>query len=150
MTEISRRLDDYQVVIDLTLAWSELDQLGHANNARYFTWFEEARMAHFKAVEIPTNGDAGWGPILASTRCDFLAPVAWPAQLRIGSRVTRTGRSSFTMEYAAFIVHTDDDTRAESTRCVAVGQGVVVLVRYGEEAGEKVYIDDALRARLET
>ena len=40
MTEISRRLDDYQVVIDLTLAWSELDQLGHANNARYFTWFE--------------------------------------------------------------------------------------------------------------
>ena len=133
------------------LDWSELDVLGHANNARYFTWFEEARMHYFRSVNIPVDEGEGWGPILAHTDCSFLAPVTWPAILHLGGKVTSVGRSSLKMSYAVFIELDPTDTprlnpKPEDLRCVAHGSGVVVLVQY--ERGEKVVIDDALRARL--
>ena len=40
------------------------------------------------------------GPILATTTCDFLAPVVWPAEIVVGSRIAKVGNTSFVMEYA--------------------------------------------------
>ena len=142
----------FTVFMDRRLDWSELDSLGHANNARYFTWFEEARMAYFISVGIPATGEEGWGPILAHTSCDFLAPVHWPAQLHLGARVTRIGSSSLTMEYAIFVEKEHErgtpEGQANSLSCVARGEGVVVLVHYA--TGDKVKIQGELRARLES
>ena len=139
--------DQFSIVVERTLDWSELDALGHANNARYFTWFEEARMAYFTDVGVPTDGVAGWGPILAHTACQFLAPVTWPASLSLCTRPIDLGRSSVTFEYAVFEQHQDAETSEESLVCVALGTGVVVLVRY--ELGEKVAIEGELRERIE-
>ena len=57
--------DEFPIIVERNLDWSELDAFGHANNARYFTWFEEARMAYFTDVGVPTDVVSGWGPILA-------------------------------------------------------------------------------------
>lgn len=137
------QLTDWNLLIERRLDWSELDQLGHANNARYFTWFEEARMAYFERVGIPTDGLRGWGPILAQTECQFRLPVPWPSHLLIGARVSRVGNSSLTMEYVTF---RRDDAHRETLTCVATGSGVIVLVKYDE--GEKVRINDEIRARI--
>ena len=144
--------DEFSIVVERTLDWSELDALGHANNARYFTWFEEARMAYFTDVGVPTDGGSGWGPILAHTACQFLAPVTWPASLSLCTRPIKLGRSSVTFEYAVFerhqdTRHQDTETSEESLTCVALGTGVVVLVRY--ELGEKIAIEGELRERIE-
>lgn len=142
MTSSPPRPEDFRSLLPRRLDWSELDTLGHANNARYFTWFEEARMHFFRAVGIPVDNADGWGPILAHTECSFLAPVTWPAELMLGARADSVGNSSFKMSYAVFV---HDAERAEP-RCVAVGTGVIVLVRYA--SGEKVKVADELRARL--
>jgi len=134
---------DFPSLLSRRLDWSELDVLGHANNARYFTWFEEARMHFFKSVGVPVTGEEGWGPILAHTDCQFLAPVEWPAQLQLGAQVESVGRSSFKMSYAVFVERGSDEAHLQ---CVAMGSGVIVLVRY--ESGEKVLIPEELRARL--
>ena len=133
----------WPLLIERKLDWSELDQLGHANNARYFTWFEEARMAYFERVGIPTDDQRGWGPILAQTECQFLAPVPWPSKLMIGARVTRIGNSSLTMEYKAYRKSKD---KSQNIRCVAKGSGVIVLVKY--MTGEKVRVNDEIRAKI--
>ena len=139
--------DQFSIIVERNLDWSELDALGHANNARYFTWFEEARMAYFIDIGIPTDGASGWGPILAHTACQFLAPVTWPAALSLCTRPIKLGRSSVTMEYAIFERSRSADAEEEHFQCVALGTGVVVLVRY--EEGEKVTIEGALRKRIE-
>ena len=99
-------------------------------------------MRYFQGVGVPVDDGLGWGPILAHTECSFLSPVTWPAALLLGARARSVGRSSITMEYAVFV------ERSEGPDCVAIGSGVVVLLRY--ETGEKIQIDEALRARLLT
>lgn len=114
-----------------------MDALGHVNNARYFTFFETARMALFERVGLAAAGQPEIGPILAHTRCDFLAPVRHPADLVAGTSIERIGNTSFTMGYA--VAHAGGDL-------VARGQGVVVLIDYRSET--KVAIPGELREKL--
>ena len=136
----------FPVLTKVTPYWSEVDALGHINNARYFTWFEEARMALLAEIGAPMSGTPSVGPILAQTSCVFHAPVYWPSTLEIGARVTRIGRSSVTMEYVAFLFPTPPDPHAEP-KCVATGSGVVVMVDYN--TGKSTEIPQEWRANLE-
>ena len=121
--------------------WGEMDALGHANNARYFTWFETARMAYFERLALPETVAGGVGPVLASTHCDFLRPVVFPAELVVGASVAAVGTTSMTMRYAI--------TRAgEPETTLATGSGVVVLFDHG--AKRTVPLPQELRARIAT
>lgn len=133
-------MNEYPVTIELPIQWGDMDSLGHVNNARYFTWFESARIALFREVEMATGGTPARGPILARTSCDFLAPLEWPGEITVGTRIARIGTRSFTMEYA--IARADFPDRP-----VATGEGVVVMMDY--RRGETVEIGDELRERLE-
>ena len=144
-------LSDFRHQIERNLDWSELDQLGHANNARYFTWFEEARMSYFQKVGIPVTSNADFGPILAHTECNFLAPVTWPNALTLCAKVNHIGRSSLKMMYAVYLKPSgkiDNKTQAqnEQNSCVAFGTGVIVLVNY--QTGQKVLIDEILKQAI--
>jgi acyl-CoA thioester hydrolase len=139
-------MQGYSVTLELPVQWGEMDALRHVNNARFFSWFESARIAYFERLRaaLPgagtTIGIGDVGPILASTSCDFLRPVAFPAVVRVGARVTELGNSSLRMEYAVERTDTPDDLCAKGT-------SVVVLVRYATL--QKVRVPDEMRAAIE-
>ena len=59
-------LKAYPVVIEIPVAWGEMDSLGHVNNIIYFRYFESVRMAYFDAMDFwGYMGETGVGPILA-------------------------------------------------------------------------------------
>ncbi|APR79917.1 4-hydroxybenzoyl-CoA thioesterase [Minicystis rosea] len=136
----------YPVTLEQPVQWGEMDALRHVNNARFFTWFESARITYFDRLRasIPgagtTVGLGDIGPILASTSCDFLRPITYPAVVRIGARVTELGNSSMRMEYA--VARTD----APEDMC-AKGTSVIVLVRYSTL--QKVRVPDEMRAAID-
>ena len=133
-------MKDYPVVVTFPVHWGELDSLGHVNNARFFTWFESARMELFRRVELEFVGVPQVGPILAHTSCDFLAPVRFPAEVSAGTRIASLGNTSFVMEFGVVLSE-------EPEELVARGRGVIVLIDYG--TGAKVAIPPALRTKLE-
>ncbi len=133
-------LDDFPVVIRFPLHWGEMDALGHVNNARFFAWFESARIALFSRVGIMTDKPRDVGPILATTGCDFLVPVVYPGDIRVGARVAKVGTTSITIEYA---VVRDDAPE----RLCARGSSVVVLIDY--KSGAKVPVPDDVRAAID-
>jgi acyl-CoA thioester hydrolase len=127
--------DAFPIRVRFPLHWGEMDSLGHANNARFFTWFESARIELFRRVGLP-GGPGTTGPILATTTCDFLQPVVYPADLVVSTRVRRIGTTSIEMEYTL--------ARADVPETVlARGSSVVVLVDYATM--QKVAVSDALR-----
>lgn len=131
--------DDYPVTLTIPVQWSDMDALGHVNNARFFTWFESARIALFDRIGVATGGPAGIGPILATTSCDFLRPVVYPATLRVGARVSKVGETSIGMEYEI----RDSDG---SAGLYARGTSVAVLVDY--RTMKKVRVPDDVRAAI--
>jgi acyl-CoA thioester hydrolase len=126
------------LTIPITVQWSEMDALGHVNNARFFSWFESARIALFQRIGVATSGPSATGPILATTTCDFLRAVVYPASLGVSVRVTRIGETSITMEYEV--------TDEASAELYARGSSVAVLVDYSTMA--KVRVPDDVRAAV--
>jgi len=112
-------MENFPVVVEFPVRWGEIDALGHVNNTVYFQWFESARIAFFGRTEFPTTLADHVSPILAQTECEFLRPVTFPSDVSIGTRVSRVGNTSLTMEY---LVQLADGTD------VARGGAVVVLV----------------------
>lgn len=132
-------LGRYPVAVEIPVAWGEMDAYGHVNNTVYLRWCETARVEYFDRLGLHERMQRERvGPILARACVDYRRPVVFPDTIRVGATVTRLGSSSFTMAY-----------RLESLRqgaLVAGGESVVVLFDYGR--GEKVALDERLRARI--
>jgi acyl-CoA thioester hydrolase len=129
----------FPVTVTFPIHWAEMDVMGHVNHARYFTWFESARIALFAKIGILAGGPRDIGPIIAMASCDFIRPVVYPASVVVGTRVLKVGRTSITMEYAAWVAE-------EPERPSARGAAVAVLVDY--KTMQKVEVPSDVRASI--
>ncbi len=114
----------FPVTIDLPVQWGDMDAFEHVNNAVYLRWVESGRIAYGRRVGLHELMAADRvGPILASIRCDYRRPIAFPDSVRVGTRVVKLGRTSLTLEHR--VVSESDGLAAEAT-------SVVVLYDYKE------------------
>lgn len=117
---------EYAVSTQIEIRFADVDSMGHVNNAKYFTYMEQARMAYFKKLglldftqlELPPKESV----ILASIQCDFKSPAHLGESLEVRIRVAKLGNSSFEMEYE--ILETN------SERLVAIGKSSQVYFDY--------------------
>jgi acyl-CoA thioester hydrolase len=128
------------VVIELPVAWGEMDANRHVNNAVYFRYFESARLEYFRRLDwFAFERATGVGPILASVQARFRKALSYPDTISVATRVTSLAEDRFTMPYR-LVSHRLDALAAE-------GEGTIVTYHYGE--GKKVPIPDELRRRIE-
>jgi len=130
----------FPVVVTFPVHWGEMDALGHVNNARFFAWFESARIALFQRIGVLADRPRDVGPILATTSCDFIRPVQYPCTVSVGARVAAVGRTSVTMEYAVWL-------EGQPGEPCARGASVAVLVDYATM--QKVPVPAEVRARID-
>lgn len=90
----------FPVVVEIQVAWGEMDAFQHLNNAVYFRYAESTRIHYFQRVGLAQAMVVGVGPILAETRCRFKAPVSFPDTISSGVRVISLGDDRFEMLYS--------------------------------------------------
>jgi acyl-CoA thioester hydrolase len=128
------------VVVDIPVAWGEMDAMGHVNNTVYSRYFETARIAYFeKSGFLESLNQAGIGPILASVQCKFKTPLTYPDIVSVGARVSRIEGDRFVMEYSA-VSH-------KSRRIAAEGESLIVSYNYRE--AKKVPLPEELKKRIQ-
>jgi acyl-CoA thioester hydrolase len=132
-------LPGYPVVIEIAVAWGEMDAFQHVNNVAYFRYFESARIAYFDQLGAMSEMERnGCGPILAETRCRFRAPLEYPDRLAAGARVTQVSDDRFTMQYAV----------ASTTAGGIAAEGDGIIVWYDYRAQGKTRLPESLRDRI--
>jgi acyl-CoA thioester hydrolase len=104
--------------------WGDMDALGHVNNAEYFRYMEQARVAWFDAMNIPML-ENGRGPVIVKATCEFLKPIVYPAIVSISTHVKKIGRSSITVAHD-FCCENDSSGR------YAHGEAVIVWVDHAQ------------------
>ncbi len=93
-------LEGFPVVIDIKVAWGEMDAFQHVNNIIYYRYFETARIAYLdKLGMMETIEKTGQGPILASSHCSFKFPLTYPDTISVGAKVSKLEEDRITMEY---------------------------------------------------
>ncbi|MHB8910714.1 MAG: acyl-CoA thioesterase [Syntrophales bacterium] len=130
----------YPVVIEIPVAWGEMDSNQHVNNSAYFRYFESARIAYFERTDIFDQlAKTGIGRILAATSCEFKMPLKYPDRVLAGAKVMSLGEDRFTMGYRIVSV--------THRKIVAEGDGVIVTFDYRKN--RKVRIPDDWRMWIE-
>jgi acyl-CoA thioester hydrolase len=132
-------LAGYPVVLDVRVAWGEMDALRHVNNVAYFRYFESARIAYLeKAGLYESMKETGIGPILASIQCKFKIPLTYPDTVSVGTRIPRIEEDRFLMEY-----------RAVSRKAQAVAaEGECIIVTYDYRENKKTHLPEEVKKRI--
>lgn len=92
-------LESFPVVIDLNVAWGEMDSYQHVNNTVYFRYFESARIVYLERIDFADRlKNDGIGPILGHTQCKYLKPLTFPDSICVGARTTEIRDDRYIME----------------------------------------------------
>ena len=89
--------------LEVVVRFGDTDAMGHANNARFLTYCESARIDYWETATgepfgLATHGESE-SMILAEIRVTFRSPAFFAEVLTVESRLGRIGRTSFTLEH---------------------------------------------------
>lgn len=116
--------------------YADTDRQGHVNNAVFSTFLETGRAEILYDPRAPlVSENASF--VIARLELDYRAEINWPGEVRIGTRMSRLGRSSFTLVQGVF----QDD------RCVATAE--TVIVQMDETTRRSCPLSAAAIARLQ-
>ena len=116
-------MEGYKSIIKQGIRWGDMDSMGHVNNVLFFRYMESARIEYFKKTLFwDSMKNTGIGPILASTRCRFKAPLTYPDDVSVGTKTIKMDDYGFTMKYSIM--------SRKLKRDVAEGEAVVVSYDY--------------------
>ncbi len=129
----------YPVVIEIPIAWGDMDAFQHVNNTVYFRHFESGRISYFEKIHfMEFMHDTGIGPILASTQCRFKIPLTYPDVVTVGTKVDNLEEDRFLMKYVVI--------SRKHGQVAASGEGMMVTFDYRNN--KKVPIPDEIRKRI--
>ncbi len=120
--------------ININVAWGDMDALGHVNNARYFEYFQQARIEWLMSIGLDMQQSTG--PVLIHIACTFLKPVFYPATLQLKSSLHSPGRSSVVMDHDVY----------QNNTLMAQGTCKIVWVDYS--TNQAIPFPDVIRARF--
>lgn len=132
-------LAHYPVVIEIPVAWGEMDALGHVNNIVYFRYFENGRIAYFRRVGFVAAVNQEVGPILGSISCKFKYPITFPDTVSVGVRTLHIAEDRLVMEHCV-VSHV-------AQRIAAQGEGVIVAYDY--RAKRKTTLPVEIKQRIQ-
>jgi acyl-CoA thioester hydrolase len=116
----------------------DIDGMGHVNNAVFFTYFAEGRLAFFQKITSGTDFST-FSFILAHISCDYLRPVTLNTRVLLEIWVKDIGSKSFGLGYKLL-----DLSNASIT--YAKGASVQVFYDYGEN--KPIAVSPALKQKL--
>ena len=118
------------------IRFSDIDVMGHVNNAVYLSYFEQARMNYFHEL---LSGSWDWekdGILLARNEVDYLKPILLHDKINIAVWCDGVGSKSFSMKYEFTNEHTGEVT--------TTGKSILVSFNYLEK--KTIVVPDKWRA----
>lgn len=115
--------------VSIQIRFSDIDWMGHVNNAVYLNYIEKARIDFFKTAALKID----WkkvGIILARTEINYKMPALLEDDLYVKTWCSRTGTKSFDLSFLIY-----KKLKAET---IEIANGLTVLVCYDYSTSQSV------------
>ncbi len=124
----------------MEVRYGDLDPQGHLNNAKFLTYFEQARIRYFEELGIFSKNRSFMeiGMIVADIHIKYLAPVHLGEGVRVGVRTQGIGTKSITLQQTV-----EDDATGK-----VYADGTVVLVAYDYHGRKTTPVSEDWRRKL--
>ncbi len=123
MMDIKETLKQFKYKTEIPIRFADMDMFGHANNAVYLTYFEQARSNYWNEV-IKWDWEKT-GIIVAKAQIDYIKPILLNEKIFGYVKTSRLGNSSWDIEYVLVCLN-DDSTESIRTK----GKTVQVAINY--------------------
>ncbi|HET8552531.1 MAG TPA: thioesterase family protein [Gammaproteobacteria bacterium] len=120
----------------IKVRWSDLDALGHVNNSRFFTFFEQARVEWLEQTGWGGKAVAG-NPVVVTASCHFKKAIGYPETVEVGLYAGPLGNSSIPTFY---------EIRTAAGELAATGDAVMVWI--DARSGRSMPLPEAVRDLL--
>jgi len=125
---------NYRYFMTIQSRFLDNDELGHVNNAVYYTYFE-AVVVRFDMEELGLRWTDAAIPVVAESLCRFHRPLAFPQPIEAGMRIAHLGTSS--VKYAVGLFSEAEEAPA--------AEGYLVQVYTDSETGRPTAIPEGYR-----
>lgn len=126
-------MSDFRFVRAVPVRFRDIDEMGHAHHTMPLVYIEEARSAYWREVLGREELDFIMGEVVVR----FHRRIRYPANVHVGVRIVRLGRSSLSMAY---------ELRDDSGELLAEGWSEQVMYDYAASASKPV--PEEMRARV--
>lgn len=133
---------DYKVSKDIEVRFTDIDALGHVNNASFLSYLEEVRLQYMGHIfpDLDYHKDFSSFPIiLGEVFCRYISPAFLGETLCVQTKVTEFGTKSFSMAYLL--------TDKKTNRLVATAKTTMVM--YDLKTASTFAISDVLKERIQ-
>ncbi len=130
----------YRFFHPIEVRYGDLDPQGHVNNAKFLTYFEQARVQYWTELGFFSKDQSFMeiGVIVADIHIRYQEPVKWGDPIKAGARTVKLGTKSLTLEQCV----------ADTSGSRIHAAGTVVLVAYAYMKHQTMRIPDAWRRRI--
>ncbi len=133
-------MSGYKFFHPIEVRYGDLDPQGHLNNAKFLTYFEQARVYYFVQLGLfgMQQSFMDIGVIVADIHIKYRAPVLWGEPINAGVRTAKLGTKSITLEQCV----TDKSTER------LYADGTVILVAYDYHEHHTIRVPEAWRDKI--
>ena len=120
--------------------YGDLDPQGHVNNAKYLTYFEQARVYYLIHLGLFGKDQSFMdiGLIIADIHIKFNAPTHYGDEIKTGVYTAKIGNKSMIVEQVVVDVKTG----------VEMAKGEVVIVTFDYRAKKTIPVPDEWRGKI--
>jgi acyl-CoA thioester hydrolase len=120
-------MSDYKFFHPIEVRYGDLDPQGHVNNAKYLTYFEQARVNYLIHLGLFTKDRSFMeiGFIIADIHITYHAPIHYNDVIKVGAQMVKIGNKSMTLKQCVMNEKTGE--------ILASGTLVIVTFDYGEK-----------------
>lgn len=131
---------EYRFFHPMEVRYGDLDPQGHLNNAKYLTYFEQARIRYWTELGLFSKDQSFTeiGVIIADLHIQYHEPVFWGMPIRVGVRTAKFGNKSLTVEQCV----------ADESGARIYASGTVILVAYDYTKHQTMPVPKEWRERI--
>ncbi len=100
--------------ISIKVRFSDLDAMGHVNNASYLSYLEEARLAYYNHVVGLDTNKLEFDAVVARIEIDYLEQIRLGDKVEVYTRTGKLGNKSSDVEHLIVIVDKENRKIAAS------------------------------------
>jgi acyl-CoA thioester hydrolase len=133
--------DGFRHMINIDIRFSDLDAMGHVNNATYMTYMETGRIQYFRDLGLWDGLPRLIGPIMAKATVDYKSPLDLDdGGVEVCTRCVHLGNKSYEMEHRIM--------RYRAGLPEVAAHGLIVLVAFDYPTGQSVVLPDSWRTAI--
>jgi acyl-CoA thioester hydrolase len=134
-------IENFKHKISIKVRFSDLDAMGHVNNASYLSYLEEARLAYYNHVLKVNTNNLDFNAVVARIEIDYVGQIKLGDVVEIYTRTSKIGNKSSDLEHL-IVVNNNGNKRVAA-------KALTKLVSFDYKANKSIPVSNDSKKAIE-